>query len=73
MSPLYVLIALGYVNGDLVQTESGAVYTDIAPCVKEARASAEETRVTLPSKVQVVYKCVDISQVPVAVSVFGSK
>jgi len=73
MSALYVLLALAFVNGDVVQTEAGDTYDSYAACASDAKASANQARERAPSKVQFVYKCVDVSQVPNAASVFGAK
>ena len=73
MSALYILIALAYMNGNVVQTEAGDSYDSYASCVSDAKESAAQAREHAPSKIQFVYKCVDLSQVPIAASVFGAK
>ena len=72
MSAAIILVAIAYLNGKVMQTEIGDVYTTESECVTSAKASAEHVRQVAPKDVQIVYKCVDISQVPNAVSVFGA-
>ena len=73
MSAAYLLIALAYVNGNFVQSEtSDETYPSQAACVDEAKKSATLSAPHIPSDMQIVYKCVDISQVPNAVSIFGT-
>jgi len=73
MSALYILTALAYMNGEIGQTEAGDAYDSYAQCVADAKKSADQAREHAPSQIQFVYKCVDISQVPIAASVFGAK
>lgn len=68
-----ILIAIAYINGQPVETDAGILYPTQEACVAAAHRSADRARLEAPTDVQFVYKCVDISQVPNAVSVFGSQ
>jgi len=72
VSAAVILIAIAYLNGKVLQTEVGDIFTTESACVTAAKNSAEHVRQVAPKDVQIVYKCVDISQVPNAVSVFGA-
>jgi hypothetical protein len=73
VSPVYILLAVAYLNGDPIASQAGKLYTDRAECVRDAKESAENAQARAPHDVQMVYKCPDISQVPIAVSVFGQQ
>lgn len=71
MSALFILIAIAYLNGDPVQTQAGDLYPDQGKCSEAAHQSAAQAAKQVPAELQLVYKCVDLSQVPNVVSAFG--
>jgi hypothetical protein len=70
-APVFILIAIAFTNGNPVQTEAGLLYKDLGSCTAAAKESSLEAEKHDSDDIQVVYKCVDISQVPNVANVFG--
>jgi len=78
MAPIYVIILMAFINGNLV-VDPDVLMSDkdnqitAQNCPKYAAMVIEHVRDVAPPDVQFVAKCVDLMQLPTAVSAFGSK
>lgn len=68
---LWALIAIGYISGQPADVEISPQDSETA-CHENAAKSLKIVQPKLQGKIEIVYKCADLSQLPIAAAGFGT-